>query len=127
VAAAQEAHANEVAREKAALRADPTRFLKTSDLGFFDKGIINSYRQLSKVTVLNTSKFSVTGIGGEVAWTDGQGNRIGSTTFSLAGALPAGDQKTFTTAEGTLQSGTLQGAAKSATVRFTAIKIVEAE
>ena len=127
VAAAREAQANDVAQAKAALRADPTRFLKTSDLGFFDKGIINSYRQLSKLSVLNTSKFSVTAMRGEVDWTDAQGKLIGSTVISLAGALPAGDMKTFSTHDRTLQSGTLQGAGTNAAVRFTSVDIVEAQ
>ena len=127
VAVAREAQANEVAHAKAALRGDPTRFLKTSDLGFFDKGIINSYRQLSKLSVLNTSKFSVTGMRGQVDWTDAQGKLIGSTVISLAGALPAGDAKTFSTQDRTLQSGTLQGASTNAAVRFTSVDIVEAK
>jgi hypothetical protein len=126
VAAAREAQANETAQAKAALRADPTRFLKTSDLGSFDKGIINSYRQLSKLSVLNTSKYSVTGMRGQVDWTDAQGKLIGSTAISLAGALPAGDMKTFSTRDGTLQGATLQGAATNAAVRFTSVDIVEA-
>jgi hypothetical protein len=127
VAAAHEAQTNETARAKAALHSDPTRFLKTSDLGFFDKGIINSYRQLSKLSVLNTSKFSVTGMRGQVDWTDAQGKLIGSTAISLAGALPAGDVKTFSTQDSTLQSGTLQGVATNAAVHFSSVDIVEAQ
>jgi hypothetical protein len=133
--AAHELELNEQARAaqqqalvdaKAALRANPTRFLKLADIGVYDKGIINSYRQLTRLSLLNASDFAVTDVRGEVDWVDAAGNRIGSTVVALAGSIPAGDTKTFSTADGTLQSGTLQGNATTQSVRFTSVTIVEA-
>jgi hypothetical protein len=114
-----------VADAKAALRTDPTRFLKARDVGVYDKGIINGYRQLVRVSLLNASAFPVADIRGDVDWIDGTGSRIGSTTFTLTGSIPAGETKGFSTADGSLQSSTLEGNAAAQSVRVTSVTIVE--
>ena len=112
-------------RDKAALLATPSRFLAPSDLMVDDKGIINHYRQLIRITVLNKSQFSVTGVHGEVDWVDAKGGKFGSTTFELAGSIPAGATEQFSVSSGTLKSTTIQGSGQPA-IRFTSLNVVEA-
>jgi len=112
-------------REKKALRDTPDSFLITSNLEYYNKGIINDYRQLIKVSVLNRSKFPVGGLSGDVEWYDDNGGKFGSTTFALGGSIPAGDTKNFSTEDGSMTSTTIQGGAKKAVVKFTHVEIIE--
>ena len=126
-AVAAELRAQERARERAervSVLENPGSVLQTSDLKYFDRGFINSYRQLTGITVLNTSRFALNNVRGEVDWLGADGAKFGSVPFTLKGSIPAGDTKVFSDSSGTLQSGTVQGDAKRATIRFTAVEIV---
>lgn len=112
-------------RERASLMANPNAFLDTSDLVNYDKGIINDYRQLTSVTVLNRSHFPVQNMSGDVEWVNESGARVASMPFTLKGSIAAGDTKRFSQAEGTLSNGTVQSSARKLRVKFTHIDIVE--
>ncbi len=108
------------------LATQPNTLLETSDLRHYDKGIINDYRQLVGVTVLNTSRYcSVRAAEGDVTWLDAQGRRLGSTPFKLDMSIPAGATQRFSTSAGTLTSGTLEGAGVDARITFTRVDVVE--
>ena len=124
---AAQLRAQEMARERAErsnVLQNPGGVLQTSDLKYFDRGFLNSYRQLTGVTVLNTSKFPLNNLRGEVDWLAEDGAKFGSVPFTLKGSIPAGDTKVFSESNGTLTSGTLQGNAKRARLRFTSVEIV---
>ena len=112
------------AEEKAHVQRAPDDFLETSDLGYYDEGIINDYRTLRTVTVLNKSRLSLNNLRGEVDWYSATGAKFGSVPFSVSGSIPAGDTKVFSTTSGTLTNGTIRGAAKFARVRFTHVEVV---
>jgi hypothetical protein len=112
-------------RERQELRDTPDSFLVTSNPEYYNKGIINDYRQLIKVSVLNRSKFPVGGLSGDVEWYDDDGGKFGSTTFALRGSIPSGDTKTFSTEDGSMTSTTIQGDAKKAKVKFAHVEIID--
>jgi hypothetical protein len=111
-------------QEKLQIMRAPDDALDTSNIVFYDEGIINDYRTLSSVTVLNKSRFALTNLRGEIDWLDGQGAKFGSMPFSITGSIPAGDTKTFTKGAGTLANGTLRGKASKARIRFTSAQLV---
>jgi hypothetical protein len=120
-----------LAKQKAAAAAErlnvvrnPNDYLKTSDFKSLDRGIINSYRELTSVTVLNTSKYPLNNLSGEVDWLAEDGSKFGSVPFTLKGSIPAGDTKEFSTEAHTLVSNTVKGNAKRLRVRFTNVEIV---
>jgi hypothetical protein len=128
VQAAAQARAEESSRkerEKASIRQDPSRYLESSDLEYFDKGILNDYRQLTRISILNKSNYALRNIAGEVDWVNGEGEKVGSVPFTVKGSIPAGDTKRFSKDAHTLQNGTLQTSAKRARIRFTQAEIVE--
>lgn len=125
VETAQEALARTQREECARLRNSPESLLETSGLVYYDKGIINDYRQLTGMTVLNKARYcAVRSAEGDVTWTDEQGRRFGSTPFSLKKSIPAGATEKFSTEDGTLTSGTLQASAKKAQVKFTRVDVI---
>ena len=108
------------------LRTQPGTFLETSDLQYYDEGIINDYRQLTGVTILNKARYcAVKSAEGDVTWSDANGNRFGSTAFTLGRSIPAGATQRFSTTDGTLTSRTIQGAAVKAQITFTHVVVVE--
>lgn len=122
---AKQAEAQALEQAKLDLRKSPEKHLIAGDLQYYDKGIINEYRQLTKMSVLNRSKFAVTRLAGEVDWFDDNGGKIGSTNFSLRGSIPVGETKWFSTDDGSLKSGTLGGSSKKLGVRFTQLEVIE--
>ncbi|TKD09152.1 hypothetical protein [Polyangium fumosum] len=121
------ADAEKEAIQQAKLRIlrDPSSVLVADNLGYFDKGIINSYRQLVKMSVLNKSKYALGSIEGEVDWLDDNGHKVGSVPFTLKGSIPAGDTKWFSKDAGTLSNGTLQTNATRTRIRFTRVQLIE--
>lgn len=114
------------ALERSQLLAQPDSFLETSNSAYFDKGIINDYRQLVGVSVLNKAKYPVTDLQGEVDWFDDNGAKFGSMPFTMRGSIAAGATVRFTAQDGTLSNGTIQGKATRAKIRFTSLRIAEA-
>lgn len=110
---------------KAALLRSPSQFLDVSEAEYFDKGIINDYRQLVHLTVLNRSAFAVQNVSGTVDWYNQQGNNVGSIPFTVPGSIASGETKSFSTRDGTLKTETLQTKAKTGKVRITHVDIVE--
>jgi hypothetical protein len=125
VAAAAQAERNRLATERARLEQAPTTFLETRDVLFHDKGIINSYRQVASVTVLNKSHFAIKSAEGDVTWSDDQGRKLGSTPVVLRTSIPAGDTRRFSIDDGTLSSGTLQGEGSRAAFHFTSVDVID--
>jgi hypothetical protein len=112
--------------ECAKLAAQPDTFLDTSGIKYHDKGIINDYREFVGVTVLNKARYcSIRSAQGDVTWLDAQGAKLGSTPFALKVSIPAGATQKFSTEDGTLTSGTLQGAGVTVTIHFTGVEIVQ--
>ncbi len=118
-----EADAKEAAKKD--LAANPDKYLDERDLGYFDKGIINDYRQLNKLTVDNKSQFKVADLKGNVEWQTANGDPVGSSPFTLKGTIKAGDSVTFSTDSGTLAAGTIEGAASKAKITFTHAKVID--
>ena len=112
------------AAERARVAQNPDEYLQTSDMKVFDRGIINSYRELTGVTVLNKSKYPLDNLRGEVDWLSEDGAKYGSVPFTLKGSIPAGDTKVFSNSAQTLASGTVMGNARRARLRFTHAEIV---
>lgn len=123
--AAERAEIQRKAQQRAEVLGNPNAFLKVSDVQIYDEGILNEYRQLSGFTVTNRSPLPLHEIKGTVEWFNKSGESTGVTPFSVKGALPAGDMKTFSSREGTLKSGTLQSAATSTRIVFEHVAIVE--
>ena len=123
-AAAEEARAR---REKAKqdLLSNPTAWFEATNVEFFDKGIINTYRELVRVSLMNKSHFAVRDIRGTVQWLSENGDQIASVDFSVPGSIPAGDTKTFSKANGTLSSTTIQTDAKNYRITVTKVVLVE--
>jgi hypothetical protein len=61
----EQQEAEKKAFERKQLLAQPDGYLEASDFSYRDKGIINDYRQLIGVRVLNKSKYAVTDLKGE--------------------------------------------------------------
>jgi hypothetical protein len=106
-------------RDSRQLAVNPDPLLEESDVEYHDKGIVNDYRQLAAVSVLNKAHVAVRNMEGTVEWLTDDGRMVGSTPFTLKGFFPAGGTKRFTTADGTLTAGTIQGAASKARLTFT--------
>ncbi len=111
-------------KEKQDLRAHPQRYLESSETMYRDDGIINSYRQLSSMRVMNKSAFAVRDVSGEVDWLTEQDQKVATMPFTLKGSLPAGDTKTFSLKDGTLSNGTVKTGATKAQVRFLSLGLV---
>lgn len=111
-------------REKDDLAREPNRYLELSGLVYEDEGIVNDYRQLTAITVLNKSKHAVTDVVGEVAWYRGK-EKLGAVPFQLDGSIAGGDTKAFSAEAKTLKSGTLKGNADRAGVVIKTLRVVE--
>jgi hypothetical protein len=113
--------------ERKALLATPSRFLEASDFSLVDDGIIHHYRRLAALSVLNHSKFAVTNMRGELEFKTAGGDTVGSVSFALTGALPAGDSKRFATAQGTLATTKIETSSNNIGAKFTSLEIVDAQ
>jgi len=113
------------ARRKQEVVSNPNAFLATSDLAYFDKGILNSYRQLMKVSVTNRAPYALTGLSGEVEWISDVGEVREKTMFSMRGSISPGDTKSFGTQDGSLNTGTTDSHAHKARVVFKQVKLVD--
>ena len=126
---AEENLKREAALKEAALkrqiRSTPGAFLEATDLGAFDKGVLNSYRQLTKVTVKNKTRYALDGIKGEVEWLDDQGVVREKTLVRLKRSIPAGDTKVFSTGDGSMDSGTTESHAHKYVLKFTSASVIE--
>jgi hypothetical protein len=67
----------------------------------------------------------VRGLEGDVLWLDNDGQRIGSSRFTLDGAVPAHGSATFSISEGTMTSGTLRGGALRVSIVFTRVNVAD--
>lgn len=106
---------------------EPSVFLDWSDASYFDKGIINDYRELTELRVTNKAKWAIGNITGEVDWLHSNGGKFASVPFTLKGTVPSGATQKFTEANGTLSSRTIEGAASKVVVRFTGASVIEAK
>jgi hypothetical protein len=103
--------------------ASPGRFLTYDKLGYFDKGIINDYRQLISVTITNSAAVPVVLKKGRVIWLSDSGDELGTSPLTFTGTLSPGSSATFSTATGNLTSGTIQGQASKVRIEFTEIDV----
>jgi hypothetical protein len=104
---------------------DPAAFLEVKDSQSHDKGIINSYRQLTQIAVLNHSTVPVQDISGDVEWLNESGERQGSVPFRTRGSIAAGATAMFSQANGTLSNGTLETAANKFRLKISHVSVVE--
>ncbi len=121
--------AEEEAAAKEALKRDiaenPGKYLEAGGYKYFDKGFINSYRQLVQVTVENTSQYRVKELTGQVEWLDGDGKLVGASPVTLEGTIDAGDSMTFSSDAHTLTSGTIEGASSNCKVVLKSAKVLD--
>lgn len=113
------------ARLKARILSSPNEFLQVGDLAAIDNGIFSSDRQLTKMTVTNRTAYPLTGFSGEVHWMSDKNEVREITLFKLGGSLSPGDTKTFTTGDGSLDTGTTVSHAHKYEVSFKQVKFLE--
>ena len=116
---------NARAEAEAQVLAAPSRYLQASDLKYYDQGIINDYRQVVQLSVLNRSTLAVQNLAGQVDWYDKSARLVGSIPLSLKGSIAAGATQIFSTQSGTLENGTIKTNATNARIRFTQVATVE--
>ena len=102
---------------------NPSLYLDTSGFAFDEEA--SDYEQLLGMTVWNKSRFSVHGLEGDVVWLDDDGKRIGTSRFALNGTVPARGSRTFSLADGSMTSGTLNGGALRVSISFTRVNVGE--
>jgi len=104
--------------------AKPGAFLTYESPEMFDKGIINSYRQLIAVTIVNSAAVTVSVEKARVVWLTEQGEEVGSSPLTfIGGTLAPGMRKRFSTSDSSLTSGTIQGEAKKVRLEFTGVQV----
>jgi hypothetical protein len=123
--AAENAAEAKKTQEIRAIIQSPSAFLQPSSMGTSDNGGSNGSNQLTRIAVLNRSHFAVNNIQGSVEWLGPNGGSLGVTSFTLAGPLPAGETKVYSTAEHSLTSTALAGPAGTLRVMFTRVDVVE--
>ena len=111
--------------ECAQMASTPNSLLETSGQRFFDRGIINSYRQIQTMTVLNRARYCVVrSAEGDFTWVDANGARLGSVPFTLSQSIPAGGTVNFSTQAGNMVTGTMAGAGVRVTTSFTRVDVI---
>lgn len=115
-----EAEKQEAEREQCK-RLATNHLVETTDLEFYDEGIINDYRQLSAVTVINRAKHcTVLGGNGMVFWSDGP-----ASTFAFGKSIPASSTERLSTTDRSLvRSTTTKSSARQAMIVFTSIDAI---
>ena len=113
-------------QRRAEVLAAPGRFLQTSDFAYYDKGIINSYRQLTGVTVSNRAAVPIRLSKGRIVWLSDSEEEIGTSPLTFSGTLAPGAEMKFSTAAGNLTSGTIQGRATKVKIEFTEVDVIAA-
>lgn len=102
---------------------NPNACLASSGVRWKDPGLVRHYRDLTEISVQNTSSWRLGNIAGEVTWINGDGSAGPTVPFSTSGAVPVGAATTFTQAAGTLASSRAESNAPSYRVRFTRAEI----
>jgi hypothetical protein len=115
------------AEEKMNLLTNPALYLATGDREYVGEDAGDVDHQLTSMSVQNTSHFAVGDLTGEVVWFDDQDRRLGTTPFTLRGAIGPGEIKHFSLSDGTMQSGKLHGLSGAVQVAFTHVHVVDAE
>ena len=113
------------AREELAdLKADPSKFLESSNLGphRFDNPN-GHFREAGGVTITNHSRFWAADLEGTTDWLDDSGRVLGSTPLKLIGVIGPQAKKYFTLQDKTMTSGKINADATQATVRFTHVSL----
>ncbi len=105
------------------LQRSPAPFFEASGLEFFDKGIVNRYQQLSKLTLTNKSAFSIRDIRGQVEFLDDRNEAVASIPIRLEGLLPPRGTRTFSATE--IAGNTVQTDATKARFVVTAVAVNE--
>jgi len=113
-------------QRRAEVLAAPGQFLQTSNFAYYDKGIINSYRQLTDVTVTNRAAVPVRLSKGRIVWLNDGEEEVGTSPITFSGTLAPGMEMKFSTSAGNLTSGTIQGRATKAKIEFTEIEVMAA-
>lgn len=111
-------------RRRAEVMAAPSNFLEISDIESFDKGFINSYRELTGVSITNRSRVPIRLAKGRAVWIDAKGEEVGAAPLTFRGDLAPGAQVRFTKGAGNLTSGTIQGSASRVRVEFTDLQVL---
>lgn len=101
------------------VQMNPDACFKVSGVKIKDSGIVRSYRELSEVTLTNTSGYKISDVTGEVTWFKADGSTVGTTTFKLTGATPAGATTTFSQASKNLTTTKIQSDAPTYSLRLT--------
>ena len=110
-------------QERLNVISNPSMYLDTGGFDFDNDA--SDYEQLLAVTVWNKSPFAVHGLEGDVNWFDDEGRRLGSSRFALTGSVPGHGSRTFSTADGSMTSGTLSGGALTVAIAFTHVNVDE--
>jgi hypothetical protein len=115
------------AEEKMNLLTNPGLYLATGDREYVGEDASDTDHQLTSMAVQNTSHFPVDDLTGEVVWFDDQDRRLGVTSFTLRGSLEPGQTRRFSTSDGSMQSGKLQGLSGAVQVVFKHVHVVDGE
>jgi len=131
-AAREQGHLDERARglqQIAAARKElldhPDNFLRFSNVEWEDRGVVNSYRELTALTITNASTFKLRIGDAAISWVDEKGGVAGATIFRAAGDLASGATVRYSKADETLESPTIAGALAPGKVSVTTVEIVD--
>ncbi|MEK6590957.1 MAG: hypothetical protein AABZ11_09795 [Nitrospinota bacterium] len=111
-------------RRKAEVLAEPSRFLETSDLIYYDEGFIKNYRQLVSVKITNRSAVNIRLKKVRIVWLLDNNDEIGTTQLTFTGVISPAAEMIFSLKDGNLKSTTIQGAATKARIEFTDIEVI---
>ncbi len=103
------------------IQKSPAPFFQISGLEFFDKGIVNRYQQLSKITLTNKSSFTVKDIRGKVDFLDSGDETVASIPVRLEGLLPGRGTRTYSGAE--IAGNTVQTDASKSRFVITSVAV----
>jgi hypothetical protein len=108
------------ADSRSQVQLHPEKYLEASSPQSVTRGLLNETSQLTAVTVLNTSRFALTGLQGMVTWVDASGNVLPvSTQLVLDGSIAAGASATFALGKGITMSGAIIGKGTPKEIMFT--------
>jgi hypothetical protein len=94
---------------KAAVLEHPGQYLEFSGVSWYDKGIVNHYRELSSVDVTNHAPFPVRVLKADITWRDeSTKTSYGTVPLALTGTVQPGETKHFASEAGTLDTTTLE-------------------
>lgn len=116
--------AQEETEEKARINASPGPYVEASDHKVESQGFLGGKRKLVKVSLHNSSRWTIGDISGEVEYLDSEQNTMAKSAFSVNGSLAAGQTLTFSESSGSLKSVRVEGEWSYSRVRVLQARVL---